>query len=103
MKTIRFSHEYKKFPMLVGKADTTLLDVWVRSKNNISQPMIEYDTKYGDSGEFYTLPNTNLIILFLWTEGQLWTTMRRWTPDKERHYRTLIGQQVKIEVVEDKS
>jgi len=32
--------------------------------------------------------------------GLLWTTIRRWTPEKEQHYRRHVGQVVECEVTE---
>ena len=31
-------------------------------------------------------------------KGSIWTTIRRWTPEKEDYYRSHIGEEVKIEI-----
>ncbi len=75
---------------------TYLLDVWPKHLSAMSQGFIDYDTKH--EGGNYPLPNRHLIVLFLYTDGQLWTTIRRHTDEKFNYYKSLIGQEVKIEI-----
>jgi hypothetical protein len=42
-----------------------------------------------------------VIVLFLIADDRrTWTTIRRWTPQKEKYYRSIIGEEVKIEIAE---
>lgn len=86
-----------------------LLETWVKDITRIhyselTPSEIEEDVTTVD-GKEYQLPKTHLIWIKLWTStingGHEWATMRRWTPDKARYYQSLVGQQVKIEIVEN--
>ena len=105
MQSIKFSHHYTKMPEDVN--DTRLLEVIQTSRSALHDDFVNYDTEY-DKG-WYTLPDGEVIILLLVSYGtfapyiSLWTTIRRWTPEKESYYRALRGQQVKIEVINDES
>lgn len=97
IKTIKFSHQYKKMPVILEP--TFLKSVRVKHYNELTEEFILKDTETVD-GQFYQLPKTQLLILDLWTEGEYWHTVRRWTPEKEKYYRSLVGQEVKIVVEE---
>ena len=49
--------------------------------------------------KLYTIGD--VIVLTLFTKEEtgtwLWTTIRRWTPQKEEYYRKLIGMEVEID------
>jgi hypothetical protein len=48
---------------------------------------------------FYPLPKGKVIVLLLITYKYVWTTIRRYIPYKEKYYRSLVGQDVKIKLV----
>lgn len=93
IKTIKFSHRYKKMPVVLSP--TFLKGVRIKHYNDLTEEFIKLDTETVD-GKFYNLPKTKLLILDLWTEGDYWHTVRRWTPQKEEYYRGLVGQEVRI-------
>ena len=105
MKTIKFSHRYKKMPEGVEYLDTWIKDVAVVDYAELTEEEIEQDTAIVSGGN-YPLPKTRLIWLKLWSEtidgGFEWGTLRRFTPQKFDYYSGLSGQQVKIEIVKKK-
>lgn len=93
MAKIKFSHRYQKMPH--GCERSQLLEVLVADKKDLSERFIRYDTFYGKG--FYELPNGKLLILLLRSLSDrfpdaLWTTVRRWTPEKEAYYRRMRGE-----------
>lgn len=83
---IRFSHSYNKQP-----ADyelSVLLDVIRVRLEDLSEAFKIYDTTIKDSTERYPLPERGeyMMLLLLSPSNQLWTTLRRRTPDKEMYY-----------------
>jgi hypothetical protein len=40
------------------------------------------------------------VLFLIADDGRTWTTIRRWTPQKEKYYRSIIGEEVKIEIAE---
>lgn len=95
MQVIKFSHRYKKMPK--DMRTTYIKDVAVVNYEELTEAEIKQDTETVD-GKFYALPKTRLIWIKLWSEGKEWGTMRRWTVEKYKYYRSLVGQQVKIEI-----
>jgi len=105
MKTIKFSHIYTK--LLDEHNDViesaTLIDVRRIDLSTLPQRFKDYDTDNG----LYTLPPKGdyLMLVFLKpyeAEGvcasNLFTTLRRFTPDKERYYLGAIGEMFLVEV-----
>jgi len=99
IKTIKFSHRYKKMPVVLSP--TFLKGIRLTHYNDLTPEFIELDTAIEGGGN-YPLPKTKLMILDLWTEGDYWHTVRRWTPEKEKYYRGLVGSEVKIVIEEVK-
>lgn len=98
---IKFSHYYPKLPENCDKA--TLIQIFmVKQSEKLSKHFVEYDTKYyDDQDRYYKLPNGKvLILLFLAVDGTLFTTIRRWTPNKETYYNNNIGHDFKIVVLD---
>lgn len=95
IKTIKFSHYYKKMPAVL--TPTYLKGIRVKNYSDLTEEFIREDTETVD-GEFYQLSKGKLLILDLWTEGKYWTTVRPWNSEKEKYYRSLIGKEVRIEV-----
>ena len=106
MNKIKFSHEYTKMP--VSYNPTFLMDVLTTTTDQLSKEFISYDTTYMDFKGLipeiknYMLPKGKIIILILLSDStkRLWTTIRRWTPEKEAYYRSIRGQQVEIVIEE---
>lgn len=102
MRSIKFSHKYYKFPAAFEKSKIS--QIIVMDENDISQPFREYDTVFTSSiaeDGFYPLPKGKVILIFLIANsgmGWLWTTIRRWTPEKEKYYQDLVGMIVFCEV-----
>jgi hypothetical protein len=90
-------------PKDVEKYQSILAAISTCWKEQLSPEFIEYDTKY-DGGN-YPLPEGKLILLFLITRTEklvyCWTTVRRWTPDKEEYYRKHLGEDAKIKIEEE--
>ena len=112
MHKIKFSHDYYKFPS--AKNISLLSQVVITDKSELSDSFIEYDTLFRNWTKnpktplpdgMYELPKGKLILLLLIAnegKGWLWTTIRRWTPEKEKYYRSIQGQNVEIVIEETK-
>lgn len=109
MHKIKFSHKYEKMPLPFFTMDenrtiTHLIEVLVTDTKELSTDFITYDTAIAEGGgnQFYKLPKGKILILFLLTSHsgskELWTTIRRWTPEKEAYYRSIHGQQIEVVV-----
>ncbi len=98
MRVIKFSHFYSKAPP--GYSKSKLLEVFITDRDDLHSEFVEYDTAINGGGN-YPLPSGKLIVLLLQASQlmRLWTTTRRWTPEKERYYRGLRGEIVKCEIV----
>ncbi|MCZ7361924.1 MAG: hypothetical protein O8C58_01060 [Candidatus Methanoperedens sp.] len=110
MHTIKFSHLYEKMPMgyfTMDEMHTTLIQTLVAYSGELTSEFIDYDTLIaeGEGDQHYELPKGKVIILFLLTTNnrngipELWTTIRRYTPEKWQYYRTIVGQEIIIRIV----
>ena len=98
MKTIKFQFKYGKMPEWVK--ESVLLDVLDVQLADLSPEFLYYDTT-ANGGMSYQLPKTGMyLLLLLHGNGQLWTTLRRATPEKRKYYRDAIGETFKIEITE---
>ena len=96
MKKIRFSHLYSKMP--VDPDPSMLLEVFV--VDELHPKFVNYDTQICGGGK-YKLPSGKKIVLLLQTiDGDLWTTIRRYTEAKHEYYRSTIGTMFGIMVSE---
>lgn len=103
MNKIKFSHRYFKMrDMDFNIVSTNLLQVLTAFKSDLSRDFIDYDTAYQgkDDVEYYELPEGKLIILVFQTATKVWTTMRRWTPQKMNQYCSLMGKQFEVIIYE---
>lgn len=97
---IKFSHYYPKLytdnGILLSSAQ--LLQVLVVDLSELSKPFLDYDTDNG----VYELPNKGKYLLLIYKYGSLFTTLRRWTEEKEKYYRENIGKtfDIVVEVTE---
>jgi hypothetical protein len=102
MNSIKFSHTYQKLLDSHNDVIETAILLHVQWINlaDLSVDFINYDT---DNGK-YKLPEKGsyLMLIFLKphedyiTDLNLFTTLRRQTPEKEKYYLSKIGQQFKI-------
>jgi len=100
MATIRFSHPYSKLPP--NPDPSTLLEVLTADRDDLHRWFIEYDTHIIGGGH-YSPPTGKLIMLLLQScDGELFTTIRRFTPEKHAYYKRLRGKPVNIVVEESK-
>jgi hypothetical protein len=109
----KFSHHYYKLPEGVKAA--RLIAVEKVKLENQTQAFLQYDTFYPTklkAGEgvlevptsaYYPLPEKGdyLLLCFISESGAFFTTLRRWLPFKEEHYRAAIGSTEKIIVKEE--
>jgi hypothetical protein len=85
---IKFSHNYNK---LYNSAHSIkLLEVININIENLSKEFLEYDT---DNGK-YKLPEKGkfMILIFKKNMTDIFTTIRRWTSEKEKYYHDAIGK-----------
>lgn len=96
---IKFSHHYQKFGDMMLPFEARLIQCLKVHFNDLKAWFIEYDTRYKD-GFYYDLPKTDLIILFLLEYGafhpKLFTTIRRYTPQKWEYYNSMTSEVFKI-------
>lgn len=96
MPAIKFSHRYHKMPP--APDPSRLIEVLVANRATLHSAFVEYDTAIIGGGN-YPLPGGKVLVLLLQAEsGELWTTIRRWTPDKEQYYRGLRGVRLAVVV-----
>jgi hypothetical protein len=103
---IKFSHIYPKMPEFIRKGDdgnTWLVGVAVIDDlDDLPEEFLHYDTVYFDEktgeGRNYPLERGKSLILLLFSQKpeMLWATIRRFTPEKEKYYRNLVGGEVDI-------
>lgn len=100
MNKIRFSHRYLKMPL--GYNPSVLLEVIPIDLDNLSQEFRKYDVTTMEGGE-YPLPESGkymiLLLLSMDTE-HLWTTIRRFTPEKYKYYKRQTGNPFEIVISE---
>ena len=99
MPQIRFSHLYHKLGDGEPPEEAQLLQVFTCDRKDLSDEFVGYDTAYYDGKKdmvsYYPLPGGKLLVLvFLDFEDNrvLFTTIRRWTPEKEKYYRSQTGK-----------
>lgn len=79
-----------------------LLQVFIVDRADLSETFVAYDTEIERTGEYYSLPKGKLLVLFLipcYGSGAF-TTIRRWTPAKEKYYKSLMGKEFVLEITE---
>lgn len=110
MKTIKFSEIYEKMPCYSGSPPkyAILLEVFKVKTKELHPRFIEYDTIYFDKEKnnfsYYQLAEGEVLILLLKSEfslhQELWTTIRRFTPQKYEYYKNSKGEQFKIDIAQ---
>ncbi len=113
MLKIKFSEEYSK--MLnnsQGEAPrkAILLETFIVETKELHPRFVEYDTSYFDKKEnnwaYYKLPQDKVIVLLLRTdyandEVMMWTTIRRYTPQKFEYYKKNRMEEFEIVINKD--
>ena len=105
MPSIKFSHKYNKLGTTLDNivSIATLIEVVVVELSNLSKQFIAYDAE----GKF-PLPSSGAYMMLLFKKPgridsdttDLFTTMRRYTFEKEKFYRENIGQVFDVKIIE---
>jgi len=108
-KTIKFSETYEKMPFYHNSppSEAVLLEVFKVNSEDLHKRFVEYDTIYFDkeanNWAYYKLPKGEVLVLFLKSEFNesvnLWTTIRRFTPQKHKYYKEARGETFNIEIL----
>lgn len=124
LPVIKFSHTYFKMPPPFWSRSEHITHLVgmsiIEDINNLPKEFLDWDTAFESQIRLgnnpcrevahYKLPKGKCILLTFFTQFKLdegvetedvWTTVRRWEPYKERYYYGLIGKQVEIEFVEE--
>ena len=105
---LEFDYRCAKMPEEIS--NTRLLEVIKTHHDNLSPEFRVYDTEY-DVG-YYALPDTDLLLLLLVSyeenvsggyNERMWTTLRRFSQQKEKYYKSIRGKQIKINIIQDAS
>ena len=102
MNKITFSHKYDK----LNKASNTAILLGAQSAivGNLDKEFLKYDTSYWDfklGWQNYDLSRLkNVLILYFYSNNSVFTTIRRWTPQKEDYYKSKIGETFEIVIKE---
>ena len=107
-KTIKFSETYEKMPFYADSppVEAVLLEVFKVNSEDLYKRFVEFDTIYFDKKEnnwaYYKLPKGEILVLLLKSEfdggADLWTTIRRFTPQKYQYYKNARGETFNIEI-----
>jgi hypothetical protein len=103
MKPIKFSHRYAKmlFAEVTNGEPVKLLQALLTERLELSPDFITYDTEFADEDGFYPLPNGKLILLIFRSAKGIFTTIRRWTPEKWKYYRACEGHVFEVVINDD--
>lgn len=97
---IKFSHRtYFKLQNIDADNRIVLLEVFIKTREDLAKEFVSYDTAYTQEGRsiFYDLPKGKLLVLlFCDINDRLFTTIRRHTPEKLVHYRSLRGELFRV-------
>ena len=103
--TIRFSARYEKMPQFSFEV-TKLTAVELVNLEDLDPKFLERDTAIVGGGHYKLPKHGKYMILRLLTSrpGTIWPwqTIRRWTAEKETHYRSHVGEIVNIEIKGEK-
>lgn len=105
MRSIKFSHMYVKMPHnVMNNSVVKLIEVFNSRFEDLHESFIVYDARTVE-GDMYPLPKRGdcLILLFVgdglaFDQVELFTTVRRSTPEKERYYKGLRGKELIVRV-----
>ncbi|GBF49413.1 hypothetical protein LPTSP4_09260 [Leptospira ryugenii] len=99
--SIKFSNYYLKFGTL-GKSIpkfSALIEVLVVNLEDLSEPFLNYDTRY-PGGTFKLMKKGKYLLLFFQDHYNftIFTTLRKYSKRKEDYYRKRIGKLFRIEI-----
>ncbi|HUC38698.1 MAG TPA: hypothetical protein VL944_01035 [Candidatus Acidoferrum sp.] len=103
--------DYPKIPFNPSrKLRVTLLQIFIVNKKDLSRTFLNYDSTYYDeksrnkTQKHYPLFNGKLIVFLLMAKPnsgkgkpRIFTTIRKWTAQKEKYYRKHSGKTLYIE------
>ncbi len=98
MNKLKFSRDFNKLPVFWEGTQVVLIGVQhIKDMDNFKKllpQLIKVDTMLRDGGEFYPLDFKEglLVTLFHINPDYLFTTFRRYTEEKYRHYNENIGE-----------
>lgn len=96
--TIKFSHDYEKLPANWEGENAYLMSIGMPIHlEDQTRAFLEYDTAIMGGGN-YPLPAKGkyLLLLFAMEAGTVFTTIRRWTQEKEAYYRKNLGNKFRL-------
>jgi hypothetical protein len=100
---IRFSHRYPKLPDEIKTA--VLLAVQETTKEHLPNSFLIFDSGYQENKElkFYPVPSGQVLLLVYWHKETetLFPTVRRWTYEKARYYRSLVCEEFDVVIAEE--
>lgn len=99
--TIFFSHRtYDKLKNIDVDNPIRLLEVFSKTKANLSETFINFDATYkstkGQNKRFNLHDGMNIILLFQDSKGNLFTTVRSYTVKKFNYYSFMRGKEYMI-------
>lgn len=101
MNIIKFNHRYINMPYGVEYLTTWVTDVKVVELRDLTPEQIKNNTQT-IQGLSYPLSIGRKIVVCLWSDAIpqpiQWQTIRSWDDGKELYYKSLIGEEVKIEI-----
>jgi hypothetical protein len=98
---IKFSHKYNKLKGVDGEA--MLLEVLEVNIEDLSPALKYYDTTYCENNEVkqYHFPKKGKYLLLIFqsmTDANIFTTIRRSTPQKLAYYKENVGRRFDVEI-----
>lgn len=71
--------------------------MFIKDIENVNKDFIDYDSEFENGGHYQDLPeNGKVLVLLFIQKGQVFTTMRRFTMDKMKHYYSLRSEWFKL-------
>lgn len=104
---IKFSHWYEKLNHIYNTnckhKECVLLAIFKTHRKDLHEQFVRYDTEFWDelSMKHYELPKTDLLVLLFVSNVNgysLFTTTRKWTPQKEQYYKSKVGKLFEVEI-----
>ena len=90
-----------------GKRPKTaiLMEVFKVNSKDLHKKFVEYDTVYFDLNrwEYYKIPDGEVLVLLLQSLDMIWTTIRRYTPEKFEYYKNSRWEEFEIQLKEVES
>ncbi len=98
---ILFNREFYKL-ICIDRSANILLHVFRVHHDNLDKDFIAYNTSYEGKNVkilFHKLPQTELLCLIFFSKtGDLFTTLIPYTPQREQHYKKMVGKWFKVNV-----